>query len=366
MARLLIYEEVFLNEENFERARERRRLRQYLFNKQIPDGQFVLNYRLNRSLYEKLCEEIIPLMPPNKNTRGIDPSIKILTALAFYGRGSYQGAVGLNMDGPLAQPTVSKCLKQVTEALNSSSILRTYIKFPQNRQERNFIKESFYEKYGFPGICGCIDCTHIAIVRPQENEERFFNRKHFHSINCQVICDANCNIISLDASYGGATHDSFIWQNSEICDHLESLTNTTDETAILLGDSGYPLRRYLMTPIDGAPDDSPEGHYNAKHKRVRSTIERTFGQLKGRWRCLLAARQLHYKPEMAAKITIACCVLHNMCVQSGLDPVELTQDELHVEAERQRRVNQHVTGPPLEQGQRTRNELIQLLNRNLR
>ncbi|VVC90221.1 unnamed protein product [Leptidea sinapis] len=87
------------------------------------------------------------------------------------------------MDGPMAQPTVSKCLKQVTEALNSSSILRTYIKFPQNRQERNFIKESFYEKYGFPGIRGCIDCTHIAIVRPQENEERFFNRKHFHSIN---------------------------------------------------------------------------------------------------------------------------------------------------------------------------------------
>ncbi|VVD05239.1 unnamed protein product [Leptidea sinapis] len=93
----------------------------------------------------------------------------------------------------------------------------------------------FNEKYGFPGICGCNDCTHIAIVRPQENEERFFNRKHFHSINCQVICEANCKIISIDASYGGNTHDSFIWQNSEICDHLESLTNTTDETAILLG-----------------------------------------------------------------------------------------------------------------------------------
>ncbi|XP_050676669.1 putative nuclease HARBI1 [Leptidea sinapis] len=122
------------------------------------------------------------------------------------------------MNGPMAQPTVSKCLKQVTEALNSSSTLRTF----------------FNEKYGFLGICGCNDCTHIAIVRPQENE-RFFNRKHFHSINCQVICEANCKIISIDASYGGNTHDSFIWQNSEICDHLESLTNTTDETAILLG-----------------------------------------------------------------------------------------------------------------------------------
>lgn len=70
--------------------------------------------------------------------------LQILTALSFYGRGSYQGAVGLNMDGPMAQPTVSKCLRQVTEALNSSSILQKYIKFPQNTQERNFIKERFY------------------------------------------------------------------------------------------------------------------------------------------------------------------------------------------------------------------------------
>lgn len=121
-----------------------------------------------------------------------------------------------------------------------------------------------------------------------------------------------------------------------------------------------------MTPIDGAQDGSPEGHYNLTHKRARSTIERTFGQLKGRWRCLLAARQLHYKPTMAAKITIACCVLHNMCVQSGLNLFELTQDELNTEEQLQSRVSSNVTGPPLEQGQRTRNELIQLLNRNLR
>lgn len=45
----------------------------------------------------------------------------------------------------------------------------------------------FYEKYRIPGVVGCIDCTHVAIVKPTEHEERFFNRKHFHSINAQVV-----------------------------------------------------------------------------------------------------------------------------------------------------------------------------------
>lgn len=66
---------------------------------------------------------------------------QILTALNFYARGSYQGSVGQNMDGPMAQQTVSRCLQEVSSALNSPQIVRKYIKFPQNRNERNLIKQ---------------------------------------------------------------------------------------------------------------------------------------------------------------------------------------------------------------------------------
>ena len=39
------------------------------------------------------------------------------------------------------------------------------------------------------------------------------------------------NITSVDASYGGATHDSFIWNQHPIKAHLEAL----DEPTWLLG-----------------------------------------------------------------------------------------------------------------------------------
>ncbi|KOB64526.1 Uncharacterized protein OBRU01_24126, partial [Operophtera brumata] len=190
MAERILLVEHALEEERLERRRNRRRLR-----------DTILNYRLSRSLYEELCQDIIPLLPRKRYRRAIDPATKILVALNFYARGSYQDSVGQNDDAPMAQ--------------------QTYITFPQNATERNVIKRKFYARYNIPGIIGCIDCTHIAIVRP---EERFFNRKHFHT---QVICDSDCVILNVDASYGGATHDAFIWTQCEIKGHLESLTETT-------------------------------------------------------------------------------------------------------------------------------------------
>ena len=38
----------------------------------------------------------------------------------------------------------------------------------------------------------------------------FFFRKHFHSINSQIICDANLFLINVVARWPGSTHDSFM------------------------------------------------------------------------------------------------------------------------------------------------------------
>ena len=40
-----------------------------------------------------------------------------------------------------------------------------------------------------PGVIGCVDSTHIKIQAPHENENGSFNRKGFHSMNVQAICN---------------------------------------------------------------------------------------------------------------------------------------------------------------------------------
>lgn len=66
-----------------------------------------------------------------------------------------------------------------------------------------------------------------------------------------------------------------------------------------LGDSGYPLLPYLMTPKLNQPPGSPGASYTDAHAVARSSVERTIGVWKGRWRCLRKERGLHYSPEFA-------------------------------------------------------------------
>lgn len=96
---------------------------------------------------------------------------------------------------------------------------------------------------------------------------------------------------------------------------------------LILGDSGYPLEPWLLTPIENADINTPEGQYTQAHIKARNCIERCFGVLKQRFRCLLKHRILHYDPVRAAKIIYSCVVLHNI---SCRDRVPQPVDEIDV------------------------------------
>ena len=54
-----------------------------------------------------------------------------------------------------------------------------------------------------------------------------------------------------------------------------------------IGDSGYPLRPWLLTPVANAQENSAEERYNNRQMSCRALIERCNGLLKLRFRCLL-------------------------------------------------------------------------------
>ena len=84
----------------------------------------------------------------------------------------------------------------------------------------------------------------------------------------------------------------------------------------LLGDSGYPLKHWLMTPIT-QPAASAERNFNEVHRKTCCLIERAFGVLKDKWRILdHTGGSVCYALTKVAKITITCCVLH-ICRKNG-------------------------------------------------
>ncbi|XP_063897698.1 putative nuclease HARBI1 [Helicoverpa armigera] len=288
---------------------QKRRLRDCNNSLDLPEKEFMANFRVNKSGCQQVLAELRPFLQRAQRNTAVAIELKILAVLNFYANGSYQRSSSFICN--MSQPTFSRCLHEVTDALNVRDVLLKYIKFPSTQQERESTMKVFMEKFGFPGVIGCIDGTHVAIIRPTDHEEAFFNRKHYHSLNVLLICDANLQILHVDASYGGASHDSFVWNQCCIKSHLEGLERS-GEHCWLLGDSGYAQRPWMMTPILEAAVGSPEEHYTTLHCKVRNTVERCIGVLKNRWRCLLAHRVLHYDPVTVAKIVNACVVLHNI------------------------------------------------------
>lgn len=73
-----------LREERLERKRIRESLRNQLNVHLIPDLEFVGNYRLSRELFEELCQEIVPLLPPKAKRHGIEPTVKVPCDFIYY------------------------------------------------------------------------------------------------------------------------------------------------------------------------------------------------------------------------------------------------------------------------------------------
>ena len=173
------------------------------------------------------------------------------------------------------------------------------------------VKQEFSTIRGFPGVIGCIDCTHIPISSPGgDNAEIFRNRKGFFSINVQAVCDPNMLITNIICRWSGSTHDSRILGNSALCSKFEN--NLID--GLLLGDGGYPCRHYLMIPLNN-PVTAKEKNYNKAHIATRGKVERMFGVWKQRFHCLRIPLRMLLENSLTVIVSTAC--LHNFAINNG-------------------------------------------------
>lgn len=62
--------------------------------------------------------------------------------LNFYASGCYQRRVGLNAYGSLSQPTVSRLIRRISEAI-VVNLSKLYVKFPESEAEMNSIKQKY-------------------------------------------------------------------------------------------------------------------------------------------------------------------------------------------------------------------------------
>jgi len=164
--------------QNLQLLRLRRKIRESYNPFKLPDARFIELYRLNKNMVRQLIALLTPHLNAPTTVRGISIERKILVALRFYATGAYQRNLGEEYNFGISQTIIHFIIHEVTLAISSHYLVNEFIKFPITREARDNNKINFMEKFGFPGVIGCIDGTHIAILKPgQDEEHNFFNRK---------------------------------------------------------------------------------------------------------------------------------------------------------------------------------------------
>lgn len=161
---------------------------------------------------------------------------------------------------------------------------------------------------GLPDVIGAIDGCHVRITRPTVCEEDYYNRKKFHSIILQAVCDADMVFTDVFVGFPGRAHDARVLEESFLFEEAASRY----DGGYLLGDAAYPLLPWLLPPYRHVTSSWQPwmSKFNRVHSKQRVVIEIAFGLLKGRfWR--LDKIDVNSIPQ-AVEIVMAACVLYNL------------------------------------------------------
>ncbi|KAL2093126.1 hypothetical protein ACEWY4_010438 [Coilia grayii] len=218
------------------------------------DAAIEERYRLPHQAILQLLEVIGgDLRRPTRRSYALSPQTQLLAALRFYATGSFLQVVG---DG---------------HGLCKASVCRT------------------------------VEAVTAALLR-----------QCYAAINTQVICDHQGVFLDVVARWPGSTHDAYVFQDSAI--GREAAMSRGEWR--LIGDSGYPLRPYLFTPVAN-PQDAREAAYNEAHRLARGIVERSIGRWKMRFRCLhKSAGGLLFTPAKACAVICVTAMLHNIAVRA--------------------------------------------------
>ncbi|KAK5647828.1 hypothetical protein RI129_002720 [Pyrocoelia pectoralis] len=194
------------------------------------------------------------------------------------------------------------------------------------------IANRFQERTGFPGVVGAIDGCHVPIKAPAHNAIDYYNRKQFHSVVLQGVCDHKCLFIDIFVGMPGRVHDARAFRVSPLYDRIISENAPLiPDNFHLLGDSAYPIMKNVMVPYrDNGHLSHMQINFNTTLSTARSKIEQAFGRLKGKFRRL---KYLDMNVDNVARVITAACTLHNYIIRrEGMQNFHIDVDEIQENA----------------------------------
>lgn len=293
--RLLLILDEDSDEELFNRQRHRI-LDLERSNYFLSDSVFRQSFRVDREVFEQIEYLLGPYLAISERNNSLN--VRNLNGLAHN----------------ISKTTICRLVHRVC-AIIAIHLMPIYVKWPTNSR---MVERKFFQMAGFPHVRGAIDGTLVYINAPSAEEPLYVSRNNKHAINVLLLSGPSKEFFYVSSKSPGSFHDARALRISSLWESWENQQwrPDNDEHAILLDDSAYPLKSWLMPPVIRNVNANIRHLAQAvpsfliAHRKTRFIVECSIGILKEEYPCLN-----HFRFQSVERVCIAvyaCVTLHNM------------------------------------------------------
>jgi len=158
----------------------------------------------------------------------------------------------------------------------------------------------------------------------------------------------------------GRMHDARVFRNSPFYQNI-MYYNLIPDTNHLIGDTAYPLSKFLMVPYkDNGHLTRSQIIYNNRLSSIRSIIERSFALLKGKFRKLKYLEM--YNLDLINYAIASACILHNFILTEEGDCDEYDEEIENEENDIPNIEEDEEIRNIIDKGQAKRNAIVEMLS----
>ncbi|XP_034569697.1 protein ALP1-like [Setaria viridis] len=338
----------------------------------IKDAQrFESVFKMPRKAFDYVCSLVKDEMMVRSSSYtfldGTVLSLEDRVAIALRRLNSGGSLVTVGSSVGVNHSTVSLITWRFIEAMEERA--SHHLRWPDTG-EMEKIKSKFEKIHGLPNCCGVVDTTHITMClsSAEPNCKVWLDQEKNYSMVLQAVIDADMRFTDIVTGWPGSMKESSILHSSglfKLCEKGERLNGSklkvSDGSEIgeyLIGDAGYPLFPWLMTPYQEKDLTESNTEFNRRHLAARTVAPRTLAKFKDTWKFLQGEMWRPDKHKLP-RIIHVCCLLHNIII----DLQEAAVDEQRAASSSDHDVNyrQQVCQLADENGVRARDKLSEHL-----
>ncbi|XDV50766.1 hypothetical protein PO909_019778 [Leuciscus waleckii] len=175
--------------------------------------------------------------------QSIEPKQRLQVTLRFLGTG--ESFTSLAFQYRLGTSTVAESVHTTCQAIEQQMMA---LQFPRPTEDMwRAIASTFWGKWNFPNCLGAIDGKHVTIVSPAHSGSLFFNYKKTFSIVLLALADADYRFTFVQVGDFGRAKGLSVPADFP----LPGSGVRGPMPYIIVGDSAFPLKTYLMRPFPG-------------------------------------------------------------------------------------------------------------------